>query len=89
MCSRIGNYTDAIKYYDKALVIQPNSISSTGIIINKANDPFRLGRYEQAIKSYDKALVVKPNDPDLLINKAHTLFHMTNYSGAIKYFYAA
>ena len=81
---RSGNLKEAIKYYDKALALYPNSRGSTGIMEAIGDALYLLGKYNEAIRSYDKALALQPNNPDLLINKGNALLHIANYSGAIE-----
>ena len=42
--SRLGNYTQAIQYYDKALAIDPNNAIA---LYNKGNTLNNLGNYTQ------------------------------------------
>ena len=53
-----GNYSEAIKYFDKALSINPNytyALDAKGVILSTQ------GHYSEAIKYFDKALAVNPN----------------------------
>jgi tetratricopeptide (TPR) repeat protein len=85
-----GNYTEAIKYFDKVLSIEPSNIDAIfykGAAIGssgKASEaiPF----IYKAIMLSDKALTVDPNDVDLLTIKGRSLNRLANYSEAIKYF---
>ena len=78
-----GNYTGAIKYYDKDLAINPNDINTLN---NKGVALDSLGNYTGAIKYYDKALAINPNDINTLNNKGVALDNLGNYTGAIKYY---
>ena len=51
-----GNFTEVIKYYDKALAIDPNN---TDTLINKGNALGSIGNFTEAIKYYDKALAIR------------------------------
>ena len=42
----MGNYTGAIKYYNKVLAAYPNSRGSTGLIEAIGNDLYDLGKYK-------------------------------------------
>lgn len=66
----IAGYEEAIKYYDKALAIEPNS---TTLLDNKGMVLMRLGNYIDAIKYFDKVLSINPNDVAGLYNKAVAL----------------
>ena len=51
----MGNHTQAIQYYDKALAIDPNykyALNNEGNALNS------LGNYTQVIKYFDKALAI-------------------------------
>ncbi|MDQ6724371.1 MAG: tetratricopeptide repeat protein, partial [Thermoproteota archaeon] len=62
----MGNHTEALKYYDKDLAINPND---TKVLNNKGVALNSLGNYTGAIKYYDKALAINPNDVNTLNNK--------------------
>ena len=62
----MGNYTEAIQYYDKALSISPINIV---VYHDKANALFNLGNYTEAIQYYDKVLKINPNDGQTVNNK--------------------
>ena len=47
-----------IKYYDKALAIQPNYV---GALTDKGEVLQKLGNFTGATKYYDKALAIQPN----------------------------
>ena len=64
---RLGNYTGAIDYIDKALAIQPKD---TYALIDKGTALGRLGNLTGAILYYNKALAIQPNDTYALDNKA-------------------
>ena len=53
------NYSEAIKYYDKALEINPNYLVT---LSNKGVDFLYQDDYSEAIKYFDKALEINPND---------------------------
>jgi tetratricopeptide (TPR) repeat protein len=78
-----GNYTEAIKYYDKALVIDPNYVS---VLNSKGVALKNLGNYTEAIKYYDKALAIDPNYVNALHNKGVVLDNLGNYTEAITYY---
>jgi tetratricopeptide (TPR) repeat protein len=78
----LGKYEEAIKYYNKALVVEP---TNPDLLINKANALFHTGNYSGAIKYYDKALTFHLDGPaitSVMINKGLALRQLANYSGA-------
>jgi tetratricopeptide (TPR) repeat protein len=79
----LGNYTEAIKYFDQALAIQPNDANALG---GKGKSLEHLGNYTEAIKYFDQALAIQPNDVFALSGKGYTLGNLGNYTEAIKYF---
>jgi tetratricopeptide (TPR) repeat protein/uncharacterized protein YjbI with pentapeptide repeats len=79
----LGDHTQAIQYYDKALAIDPNDKYA---LVNKGAALDYLGNYTQAIQYYDKALAIDPNYVDALVNKSAALEHSGNYPHAIQYY---
>jgi tetratricopeptide (TPR) repeat protein len=78
----LGNHSEAIKYYDKALEINPTYIVSLN---NKGVALSNLGNYQEALKWYDKALEQKPGDLDMIANKARILgLELDKYTDALK-----
>ena len=65
--SQVGNYTNAIVYYDKALEIDPDD---SNVLVNKGDALTNLGRYEESKQCYDKVLSQNPNSSMALYNKA-------------------
>jgi tetratricopeptide (TPR) repeat protein len=51
----LGQYEEAISYYDKVLAIDPNNIFALG---NKGLGLSNLGRDQEAIEYYDKVLAM-------------------------------
>ena len=61
------NYSEAIKYYDKALEINPKynfALSEKGRLL------FVKGNISEAVELFDKALQSEPNNPVALNNLA-------------------
>jgi tetratricopeptide (TPR) repeat protein len=71
--AHLGNYIQAIQYYDKALDIDPNNVDA---LYNKGNALDNLGNHTQAISYYNKVLDINPNDSDALNNKGDALAHL-------------
>jgi len=65
--SRNGRYQEALKIYDKSLLIKPTNILA---LINKGNTLKMLRRFNEALEIYNKALEISPNNPDVLYNIA-------------------
>ena len=80
---RLGNYTGAILYIDKALAIQPND---TYALTGKGTALGRLGNYTGAILYIDKALAIDPHYVYALTGKGTALGSLGNYTGAIEYY---
>jgi tetratricopeptide (TPR) repeat protein len=68
--NNITKYTEVIKYYDKALSIDPNA---TNILNNKGIVLLKLGKYDEAIKVFDKILSLDPKNVGGLYNKSIAL----------------
>jgi tetratricopeptide (TPR) repeat protein len=66
----LGQYEEAIEYYDTALAIDPNYVNA---LYNKGVALGNLGRYQDAIKYYDKVLALEPNNVGALNNKANAI----------------
>jgi tetratricopeptide (TPR) repeat protein len=70
----LGNYTAAITYYDKALLIDPklkDALNFKGVALAG------LGNYKEAIAYYDKALA---RDPKLVAALGESLYWLDLYS---------
>jgi tetratricopeptide (TPR) repeat protein len=64
------NYTQGLRYFDKALVIDPNDKYA---LEGKGYALYNLGNYTEAIQSLDKALSIDPNDELAQSNKGFAL----------------
>ena len=78
-----GNYTEAIPYFDKALVINPNY---TLALNNKGAALYGLGIYNQSIAYFDKVLSINPYYTTALYNKGAALSKLGIYNESIAYF---
>ena len=67
----MGNYTEAIKYFDKALNMDPKHI--VPLLGGKGNALDALGNYTGAILYYDRVLAINPSDKHALNNKGASL----------------
>jgi tetratricopeptide (TPR) repeat protein len=79
----VGNYTEAIPYFDKALAINPNY---TLALNNKGAALYGLGIYNESIAYFDKALSVNPGYTTALYNKGAALSKLGIYNESIAYF---
>ena len=76
----LGQYQDAITWYDKALEINPSDIAT---LIDKGDSLYALGQYQDAITWYDKALEINPSELDVLYYKGNSLYALGQYKEAI------
>ncbi len=81
LLSTSGNYTGAIRMYDKVLEINPND---TFALFNKGLSYSNLGNYTGAVESYDKALAIDPNDIYVYLFRGYALDDLGNYTGAVE-----
>jgi len=76
-----GKCEEAIKEFDKALVIDPNFKEAhyyKGVCL------YYLRRYEETIKEFDRALAIDPNDSWAHYYKGEALCYLGDCEGAIK-----
>lgn len=78
----IGEYEDAIDYYDRSLDILPNQIN---VLHFKALALCELKKYKKALKTIDKAIELDPNDYSLLNTKGLIYKQKNNIKKAIKF----
>ena len=79
----VGNYTEAIAYFDKVLAINPNNSLALN---NKGAALYGLGIYNESIAYFDKALSVNPGYTTALYNKGAALSKLGIYNESIAYF---
>ena len=79
-------YEMAMKYYDKALSLDPNN---TDILTNKGIILMKLEKYDEALVLFDGILHIKPDSVGALYNKALSLDKLGRYEEATKYYAAA
>jgi len=77
----IRKYKKAIKVYEKAIEITPESADDwykKGLAFHDS------GKYEEAIKAYDKAIEINPEYADVWYNKGFDLYELGKYEEATK-----
>lgn len=79
----LGQYADAIAFYDKALKIDP---SIPTLWYNRGNTLGKLDRYSDAIASYDLALKINSNYFNAWNNRGLALAKLNRYSDALESF---
>jgi tetratricopeptide (TPR) repeat protein len=83
---RLGHLQDAIRYYDKALRLDP---TNPGLIVNKGDALTRAKNYTGAIFYYEMALAGYPNSTgstSLLQGIGDNLFQLGKYTEAVRYY---
>ncbi|MFW9996686.1 MAG: tetratricopeptide repeat protein, partial [Candidatus Odinarchaeota archaeon] len=76
-----GNYSEAVKAYDKAIEIKPDFYEAWN---NKGFVILDQGNFLEALKAFDKAIEIKPDFHLAWNNKGTTLDKQGNYSEAVK-----
>jgi tetratricopeptide (TPR) repeat protein len=79
----LGNYSQAIQYYDKALAIDPHysyALTNKGVALDN------LKNYTGALRYLDKALAIDAHNVRALNGKGVALYGLGNYTGAIEYY---
>jgi tetratricopeptide (TPR) repeat protein len=79
----LGNYSQAIQYYDKALAIDPHysyALTNKGVALEN------LENYTGALRYLDKALSIDPHYVKALNGKGVALYGLGNYAGVIEYY---
>ena len=78
--SNLGQYSDAVAAYDKAVFIRPNNAdtwNNRGVALDK------LGQYSEAVSSYDKAVTLQPGYADTWYNRGVALRKLGRYADAV------
>ena len=78
--SHVGNDTQAMGDYNKAIEIYPQYAEAYN---NRGNTYLRLSNYKQAIEDYDKAIKINPNYAKAYSNRGNTYLGLSNYEQAI------
>jgi tetratricopeptide (TPR) repeat protein len=76
----LGQYQEAVIWYNKTLEIDPDSVYD---LAGKENALDSLGRYEDAIIWFDKALEIEPNNELILNDKGFAITNLERYQEAI------
>jgi len=78
--SRLGQYSEAVAAYDKAVFIRPTNAyawNNRGVALDN------LGQYSEAISSYDKAVTLQPGYADAWYNRGVALRKLGRYADAV------
>ena len=78
--SNLGQYSDAVAAYDKAVFIRPSNAdawNNRGVALDK------LGLYSEAVSSYDKAVTLKPGFADAWYNRGIAYRKLGRYADAV------
>jgi len=73
---RLGEYEQAISYFDRVLEIEPNNIDA---LYNKGNNLSQLEKFEEAIPYYVKVLNLDPKKQIAQLKLEHALLEITSY----------
>jgi len=79
--SQAENYKKAIKYYKKAIEIDPNfpyALDNLGLTYRKT------GQYNKALEAYAKSIELLPNNKTPVMNSAVVYIHMKRWDKAIE-----
>ncbi len=77
--ARLGQYSEAIENYNKAIEINKSNyqaLSNRGIALGE------LSQYEEAVISFEQALKIKPEEYDTWVNQGISLIHLDRYEEA-------
>ena len=80
--NKLGQVTDEIRAYKKALAAEPNMVAA---LANLGNAYFGQQKYDAAIGQYKKAIRIRPDDGTIHYNLAAAYFNKTNYELAWKH----
>ena len=75
----LGQYEQAISYYDQALQTVPND---KDILNSKGVSLYNLDKNEDALSCFENALAINPNQDTVLYNKAVCLYKLKKYQRA-------
>ncbi|OGU35745.1 MAG: hypothetical protein A2068_06690, partial [Ignavibacteria bacterium GWB2_35_6b] len=86
LCSSKKNYSSSVKYYEQALLINPNYFEAAEAL---AFSYEQLKDYKSAVKNYEKVLTHQKNDFALLFKTGDLYGRLRNFETAEKYLQAA
>ncbi|MDP3444181.1 MAG: tetratricopeptide repeat protein, partial [Ignavibacteria bacterium] len=76
----LGQYTDAISSYNKAVAIKPDYVD---VYFNLGNVQSNLGRYSDAVASFDRMIKIKQDDAVAWYYRGNALNNLGQYTEAI------
>ena len=79
----LGQYEEALSWYEKALEISPNDVVA---LYNKGGILASIGKHVEAITCYDKVIDINPTEVGAIYNKALALVNVGKYEDAIFFF---
>ena len=79
----LGNYTDSISYYEKALSIDPDNESA---VLMSGWSYFKLERYEEALEAFERVRELDKGSTDALEGIGWTMFKLGRYQDSLKVF---
>lgn len=81
--SNVGNYSDSIKYFKKAIEIDPENLA---VLENVGESHYKLGEFVESIKYYDIILAKHPRNVEILNKKGLAYAGLNNHEKAIYYY---
>jgi len=76
---QLGNYNEAIRYFHKVLILEPNQVDALNEIgLCYAN----IGKLDEAISKFDKAIEIRPKEYQILCNRGMTYLQEGNIEKA-------
>jgi tetratricopeptide (TPR) repeat protein len=84
--SKLKRFDEALKSYDRALVLDKSKTLVTEILTEKGAILLELGRYSESLKTFEDGIKINSTDALLWYNKAQSLNAMDRYSEALKSF---
>jgi len=79
---KLGNYNQAIEFFDEVLKIEPNNFFA---LYNKGLSLSQLGKKEEALFFYDESLKIKPENVLALVNKGLELCYLDKFEEGLSY----
>lgn len=79
----LGNYDEAIKYFDKVLEMEPNHEKA---LFNKGWAYEDMGKLEKALECYEKLIEINPKNSEAWYNKSFVLQKLNRDEEALNFF---